>query len=110
MNPEVSPPPGTDPDAVRDWALAVMAGFGLSEWRFEFTRGVRVLGVCRHRRRVVGLSRHLIERNSAEQVRDTLLHEVAHALVGVGHGHRPVWKKEAAEIGVIDQLGQDTCV
>lgn len=97
--PEIPLPPVADPDAVRDWALGMMATFGLHDWQFEFTRGVRVLGVCRHLRRVIGLSRHLIERNSAEHARSTLLHEIAHALVGAGHGHGPVWKRKAAEIG-----------
>lgn len=99
MNPEVPLPPSSNPNAVRDWALAVMAGFGLSEWQFALTRGVRILGVCRHQKHVIGLSRHLIERNSPEEVRDTLLHEICHALVGPGHGHDEVWKAKCREVG-----------
>ncbi|MDB5313175.1 MAG: SprT-like family protein [Gemmataceae bacterium] len=96
---EVTLPPSKDPDEVRRWALGVMAAFRLDGWRLEFTRAVRLLGVCRYRSRVIGLSRHLVERNPPEQVRETLLHECAHALVGPGHGHGPVWKKVAIEIG-----------
>src|SRR4051812_10912138 len=84
---EVPLPPSGDPDEVRRWALAVMASFGLAKWKFEFTKGIRTLGVCRYQRRVIGLSRHLIEPNHLEQTRDTLLHKCAHALVGSCHGH-----------------------
>ena len=42
-------------------------------------------------------------RNGPEEVRDTILHEVAHALVGPGHGHDTVWKATAAQVGARPQ-------
>src|SRR5438270_869546 len=80
MVPEVPLPPGDDLAEVRVWAVAVMASFGLREWTFAFTRGKRILGVCRSDRRTIGLSIFLVRMNAPEAVRDTLLHEVAHAL------------------------------
>jgi predicted SprT family Zn-dependent metalloprotease len=45
------------------------------------------------------LSAHFAERNGDDEVRDTILHEIAHALVGPGHGHDGVWKAKCREIG-----------
>ena len=96
---EVPLPPSSDPDGVRRWALGVMARFGLQEWQFQFTRGVRVLGICRYAKRIIGLSIHLVQANQPVQLRDTLLHEIAHSRVGPGHGHDAVWRAKCREIG-----------
>ena len=31
--------------------------------------------------------------------KDTILHEIAHALVGPSHGHNAIWRRKAREIG-----------
>ncbi len=76
-----------------------MAEHGLSDWAFQFDRATKRFGVCSYTRRTIGLSKRLTLANSEEQCMDTVLHEIAHALVGYGHGHGPVWKRKAAEIG-----------
>lgn len=96
---EIPLPPSSEPQEVRRWALAAMADFGLTDWQFQFTRGIETLGVCRYRRRIIGLSIHLVRANQPEQLRETLLHEVAHCLVGSGHGHDAVWRAKCREIG-----------
>lgn len=35
-----------------------------------------------------------------EEIENTILHEIAHAIVGVGHGHRLKWQEKAIELGV----------
>ncbi|MBU3659590.1 MAG: SprT family zinc-dependent metalloprotease [Flavobacteriales bacterium] len=35
-----------------------------------------------------------------EQIQNIILHEIAHALVGVEQGHNLIWKQKALEIGV----------
>ncbi|MFH2203136.1 MAG: SprT-like domain-containing protein [Elusimicrobiota bacterium] len=76
---------------------------GGSPWAFAFDRSRRRFGVCIPQHRRIQLSRHLTLLNGEEQVRDTLLHEIAHALVflryGPRIGHDRRWKKIAAAIG-----------
>ena len=47
----------------------------------------------------IELSRPVVDPNPLELVRDTILHEIAHALVGHAAGHSWVWKLKAREIG-----------
>ena len=67
-------------------------------WKFKFDNAKRRFGVCKQRSKVISLSQHLVLLNEIEQVRDTILHEIAHALTP-GHGHDYVWKQKAEEIG-----------
>jgi len=59
----------------------------------------RRLGSCAYRTRTIRLSRHLLTLNPWPEVRDTLLHEIAHALVGQDHGHDAAWRAKAVELG-----------
>jgi predicted SprT family Zn-dependent metalloprotease len=68
-------------------------------WVFEFDNAKRRFGVCRFRSKVIGLSKPLVSTNDVTEVTDTILHEIAHALVGCGHGHDYVWKAKCREIG-----------
>jgi predicted SprT family Zn-dependent metalloprotease len=85
--------------AVGSEARRLLDAFGLTDWTFGFNRRKRSLGVCLYARRRIELSVHLVSRNGVAEVRDTLLHEIAHALVGPGHGHDAVWKARCVEIG-----------
>ena len=80
-------------------AISLMEKHGLIGWYFEFDNAKGRFGVCNYRYNKIGLSRHLTELNGIEEVRDTILHEIAHALVGFSHGHDWVWKQKALEIG-----------
>jgi predicted SprT family Zn-dependent metalloprotease len=68
-------------------------------WRFEFDTAKRRFGCCNHRYRKITLSKALVQVNTEERVKNTILHEIAHALVGCGHGHDWVWRNKAIEIG-----------
>ena len=72
---------------------------GLEGWSVTFDNAKRRAGVCRHSTRVIGLSAPLARLHSPVEVRETLLHEIAHALVGAEHGHDPVWAAQARAIG-----------
>ncbi len=84
-------------------AAALMARWGLEGWRFEFDHAVRRFGHCRFEARTISLSRHLVALNELDLVRDTILHEIAHALVGPGHGHDAVWRQKCLEVGAKPQ-------
>ena len=84
---------------VRNLALELMARHGLEGWKFAFNRRKRALGLCRYGTKAIELSVYLVDANTTDEVRDTILHEIAHALVGPGHAHDATWKAKCAEVG-----------
>lgn len=87
----------------RDTAARLMAEHGLTGWQFGFNGNVRRAGVCKYptntRPGRIELSKHFVLRNDWPEVMDTILHELAHALVGPGHGHDAVWKAKCVRLG-----------
>lgn len=80
-------------------ARILMERHGLGRWKFRFDHSTRRAGSCNYRDRSITLSFHLAHSGSEEAIRDTILHEIAHALVGKKHNHDAVWKAKAVEIG-----------
>jgi predicted SprT family Zn-dependent metalloprotease len=80
-------------------ANELMDEHGLWGWTFTFDNAKSRFGVCRFGTQTISLSRPLTEINDEEQVRDTILHEIAHALAGHEAGHGPRWRRVAASIG-----------
>lgn len=85
--------------AARALAKQLIDRHGLSGWRLVFDRAKTRAGVCRPARREIGLSAPLTRLHAEAEVRDTILHEISHALVGPAHGHDEVWKAKARELG-----------
>jgi len=69
-------------------------------WSYQFDAASVRFGECRQRDKVLSFSKKLVYLNHESDVRDTILHEIAHALVGTGHGHSEVWSRKCVEIGV----------
>ncbi len=78
---------------------ALLREHGLDGWQVVVDRAKTRAGVCRFGRRQIGISGPLTRLHDVDEVRDTLLHEIAHALVGPEHGHDAVWRAKAVEIG-----------
>jgi len=87
-------------------------GVSKAGWRFRWTNAKKELGSAgirteRHHRtrkvvsedKSIALSRHLVRLNDEAEVRDTILHEIAHALAGIEHGHDAVWQAVCRKIG-----------
>ncbi len=90
---------GTALAAIRKLAEDLLAEHGLKGWCFAFDHAPRRAGCCDYRRKRISLALQFARRACEEEIRDTLLHEVAHALVGRKHHHDAVWQAKAQEIG-----------
>jgi len=80
-------------------ARSLLSSHGLDTWSFTFNRSKTNMGLCRYAERLIELSLHFVERNSTETIRNTLLHEIAHALAGRAAGHGPAWRAVCLRIG-----------
>jgi predicted SprT family Zn-dependent metalloprotease len=85
----------------KNLAIELMDKHGLLDmiWYFEFDNAKRRFGSCNHTYKRITLSKSLVVLNDEARVKNTILHEIAHALVGPKHGHDFVWKRKAWEIG-----------
>jgi predicted SprT family Zn-dependent metalloprotease len=80
-------------------ALDLMRYHRLEGWSFRFDRSLTRLGLCSFSRKTIFLGKYATTVNTEEQVLNTCLHEIAHALVGEMHGHDEVWRAKAIELG-----------
>ncbi|HEY5956080.1 MAG TPA: SprT-like domain-containing protein, partial [Polyangiaceae bacterium] len=91
----------TGPVTIR-WAAALarhlMREHGLDGWRFDWDRSQRRYGCCHTGEKKITMSHHLVLHRTRQKVRNTILHEIAHALTP-GHGHDRVWQAKARSIG-----------
>lgn len=86
---------------LEELALSYMEEYGLLDegWKLKWDTAKNRAGVCNFTRKVIGLSKFVATYRPFEETEDTILHEIAHALVGPRAGHGPIWKAKAAEIG-----------
>ena len=68
-------------------------------WTFGFDLATTRAGVCRYRERRIDLSVSYCLAATRAEIEDTILHEIAHAIVGPQHNHDATWKAKAREIG-----------
>ena len=80
-------------------AVSLFKEHGLKRWRFAFDYSTRRAGCCNYRDKKITLAIDLAATGKHQEIQDTLLHEIAHALVGKRHNHDDVWKARALAIG-----------
>ncbi len=85
--------------SILETATALMEANGLHEWQFQFDHSTRRAGCCNYRDKTISISFHLAHNGADFEILDTILHEIAHALVGKEHNHDAVWKAKARAIG-----------
>ena len=84
---------------IKTLALDLMAEHNLHDWTFVWSNAKRVMGSCNYSKKVIKLSAVASPLRDIKEVKNTILHEIAHALVGIGHNHDYVWTMKALEIG-----------
>lgn len=81
--------------------LIIEYGF-LKQWTIDFDHAKKRAGMCLLNDKRISLSKHHISQNSVDMVKDTLLHEYAHAIAFELYqetGHGLIWQKVAQTIG-----------
>lgn len=68
-------------------------------WTFAFDDAENRMGCCHYTRRKITVSRKFAAAATDAQVRDVILHEIAHVIAGHGAAHGPKWKMIAARLG-----------
>lgn len=91
---------GVERAQVEAWARELMGKHELlPQWSFAWDRARTRAGHCRFADHTISVSAPLMELYPEDLVRETLLHEIAHALVGPGHNHDAAWRATAVAIG-----------
>lgn len=100
LEPAVHNQPSLRPFAATlEQGAQMMKAHGLHDWRLTLDHARRRAGQCDYRNKTISLSRHYVRYADEAHIHDTILHEIAHALVGPRHGHDSIWRQKAREIG-----------
>lgn len=67
-------------------------------WKFDWLKHSSIAGLCNYTKKEINLSLELTMLNTESEVRDTIVHEIAHALTP-NEGHGKKWKAKCVEIG-----------
>jgi len=69
------------------------------QWSFGFDNGRRRAGLCSYTDKKITVSKYLSLVHDIDDVKQTILHEIAHALVGPKEAHGKKWLATAKKIG-----------
>ena len=76
---------------------------GLVDWKLDLDHAKVRAGACFFKEKKISFSRNFIKNSNEVEIYDTILHEIAHALVGPKYGHGIVWKNMAKRLGCTAQ-------
>jgi predicted SprT family Zn-dependent metalloprotease len=84
-------------------ARQLMDEHGLHDWTFQLSKTLNAFGYCWYIKQLIEISEHFVL-SDMEKIRDTILHEIAHALAykeygSAGKGHGFYWKHVCRRIG-----------
>lgn len=88
-----------DLEWVRDRAHELIRMHLDARWTFAFDHAKKRAGLCNYTEHRISVSRYLAQRHAEDDVHQTLLHEVAHAMAGHAEGHGAEWQRIARELG-----------
>ena len=96
----------------RLYTVKAMAMYLDDSWSFRYMNRKVTLGSCNYPKKIIRLSRWYVLENDHEEISDTVLHEIAHALSFErygkdGKGHGKLWKKVCREIGAVPKRRGD---
>ncbi len=77
----------------------LLAKYGLSDWSAGLDDSLNRAGVCHFSKKHISFSRLFLRTAPEEEIFNTILHEIAHALVGPKHNHDSCWRTIARQIG-----------
>ena len=86
-------------ESVERLAASLLYEHNLGHYKFRFGYGWRYKGRCYYNKAIV-LELHYVLISEMQEIRNTLLHEIAHALLDPNVGHRLEWQLKAKELGV----------
>ena len=71
----------------------------LKDWKLILNRNKGRAGYCRFLNKTIALSILAIETHTDESIKNTITHEIAHALAGPKHGHDSLWRSIHIRLG-----------
>ena len=73
----------------------------LKDWNIAMDHAKKRLGQCVYHKKLITISKHLLRGPTCteQKIKNTVLHEIAHALAGSEASHNKKWKQIALNIG-----------
>lgn len=71
-------------------------------WRTCFSKNEKNIASCHYNEKRIQFNVIALQSQGEADIKKTILHEIAHALVGPGYGHGEVWINKAREIGLLN--------